>query len=551
MSLKPIPILEVPEETARIAHAAFPKGNIYLRIRDRLGVFFEDEQFSSLFPKRGQPAFAPWRLALVSIMQFAEDLSDREAANAVRSRIDWKYLLGLEMEDAGFDYSILSEFRQRIIDGELEQMLLDRMLTVLAEQSLLQKRGKQRTDSTHVIAAVRHMNRVENIGETMRTTLNVLATVAPDWLQQIAPPEWYDRYEVRIDESVLPREKKEREAWIATVGADGIYLLTSIYESETYQWLSQVPAVQILRIAWVHQFHTVDGQLQLRKAKNMPPSSIRFESPYDTEAHYSTKRGMDWRGYKVHFTETCDDTNPHLITHVETTSAPIQDADITPIIHEALAEKDCLPETHLADAAYIDAEQMVVGAEKYKMELVGPVRGNSSWQTQAGQGFSLQDFQLDWEAEIATCPQGVTAKHWRSRVDTRYDIERIHIRFPRSVCRRCKTRTLCTRSPTEPRSLSVLPRAHYERLLSAREEQKTEEWQKTYAKRAGVEGTISQAVRGFGLRTCRYIGLAKTHLQHILTAAAINFSRLNAWFMGKKRAQTRVSRFAVLRPLPG
>ncbi len=125
MSLNPRPIFEVPEETARVAHAAFPKGNIYLRIRDRLGVFYEDEQFAPLFSERGQPAFSPWRLALISIMQFVEDLSDRQAAEAVRGRIDWKYLLGLELEDAGFDYSVLSEFRQRLLDGGLEQELLD------------------------------------------------------------------------------------------------------------------------------------------------------------------------------------------------------------------------------------------------------------------------------------------------------------------------------------------------------------------------------------------------------------------------------------------
>jgi transposase len=125
MSLAPKPIMEVPEETARIARAAFPKGNIYVRMRDRLGVFFVDEQFASLFSQRGQPAFSPWRLALVSILQFAEDLSDRQAADAVRGRIDWKYLLGLELEDPGFNYSVLSEFRQRLLAGNLEQHLLD------------------------------------------------------------------------------------------------------------------------------------------------------------------------------------------------------------------------------------------------------------------------------------------------------------------------------------------------------------------------------------------------------------------------------------------
>jgi transposase len=162
MSLHPRPIFDVPEETARIAHAAFPKGNIYLRMRDRLGVFFTDKQFAPLFPERGQPAFSPWRLALISIMQFVEDLSDRQAADAVRGRIDWKYALGLELGNCGFDHSLLSEFRQRLVTGGVEQKLLDTMLAVFAEQKLLKRRGRQRTDSTrgkYVIKRKIHISR--------------------------------------------------------------------------------------------------------------------------------------------------------------------------------------------------------------------------------------------------------------------------------------------------------------------------------------------------------------------------------------------------------
>jgi transposase len=263
MSLHPRPVFEVPEETARVARAAFPKGNIYLRLRDRLGVFFEDEQFAPLFSERGQPAFSPWRLALISIMQFAEDLSDRQAAEAVRGRIDMKYLLGLELEDSGFDYSTLSEFRQRLVVGGMEQELLDTMLVVLAEEGLLRKRGKQRTDSTHVVTAVRNLNRLETVGETMRATLNIVATVAPDWLQQIVPLEWYDRYETRIEESHLPRKKKDRATWVEAVGKDGIYLLTRIYESETHGWLWEVStqasvATPVLSLGW--GIETASGQ---------------------------------------------------------------------------------------------------------------------------------------------------------------------------------------------------------------------------------------------------------------------------------------------------
>ena len=550
MSLHPQPIHEVPEETVRIAQAAFPKGNIYMRMRDKLGVFFTDEQFVALFSKRGQPGFSPWRLALISILQFVEDLSDRQAAEAVRGRIDWKYLLGLELEDAGFDYSVLSEFRQRLIAGGLEQELLDTMLRVLSEHKLLKKRSQQRTDSTHVVAAVRRLNRSENIGETMRAALNSVAVVAPDWLRRIAPVEWYDRYEVRIEESRLPDQKKEREAWVKAVGEDGIYLLRSIYESETHDWLWQVPAVQILRQLWVHQFYYLDGELKARKPQDLPPTSIRLDSPYDPQAHYSNKRRTDWTGYKVHLTETCDDDQPHLITHVETTPAPQTDADMTAPIHDALAKKDCLPETHLVAAGYVDAEQIVDSQEKHQVKLLGPMPPDVSWQTKANAGFAIHDFQINWETKTTTCPRGVSTQSWIPIIDARQN-QAIKVKFPTQACRQCTSRSLCTKSPKYPRLLTLRPQAQHEALQSGRQQQKTDAWRKQYAKRAGIEGTVSQATRGFGLRTCRYIGLAKTHLQHILTAAAINLARLDNWFTGKKRAQTRVSHFAALRPLPG
>ncbi len=551
MSLHPRPVFEVPEETVRVARAAFPKGNIYLRIRDRLGVFFEDEQFAPLFSERGQPAFSPWRLALISIMQFAEDLSDRQAAEAIRGRIDWKYILGLELEDPGIDYSILSEFRQRLISGSMEEKLLDTMLATLAEHNLLKKRGKQRTDSTHVVAAVRSLNQLETIGETMRATLNILATVAPEWLQELSPPEWYDRYAARVENFRLPKKKKEREAWIQAVGADGIFLLTSIYESETHQWLWEVPGVQKLRQVWIHRFYHLDGELKLRESKDLPPASIRFDSPYDSEAHYGKKRSTSWLGYKAHITETCDDDQPHLITHVETTSGSQSDANMTEPIHAALAKKDCLPDTHLADAGYIDADQLVASKNCYDVNLVGPTRPKVNWQTRENTGYSVENFDIDWDARVVTCPQGVTTTStWNPMKETN-GTEAFVVRFPAKACRDCQARSLCTRRATKPRSLTVRPQAQHEALQHARQQQQTEAWKKQYAKRAGVEGTVSQAVRGFGLRECRYIGLAKTHLQHILTASAINLSRLDGWFTGKKRAVTRVSQFAALRPVPG
>src|ERR687888_628967 len=213
MSLHPEPSGPVPEDTARVARAALAKGDPYLSLRDEWGVFYTDAQFADLFTTRGQPAEAPWRLALVLVLQFVENLTDRQAANAVRSRIDWKYLLGLELTDPGFHFSVLSEFRDCLVTGEGVERLLDTLLIRCRELGLLKAYGQQRTDATHVWAAIRVLNRLELLGETLRATLNDLAMVAPDWLRGIAPPPWYERYGKRIEDTRLPQVEAEREAY--------------------------------------------------------------------------------------------------------------------------------------------------------------------------------------------------------------------------------------------------------------------------------------------------------------------------------------------------
>ena len=146
MSLHPHIIEPVPDETARVARAAFPKGHPYLTMRDVLGTIFQDDDFAALFPAWGPPGLPPWRLALVTIMQFRENLADRQASEAVRARIDWKYLLSLDLTDPGFDFSVLSEFRDRLLAGSAEEVLLDKLLERCRALGLLKARGQQRTD---------------------------------------------------------------------------------------------------------------------------------------------------------------------------------------------------------------------------------------------------------------------------------------------------------------------------------------------------------------------------------------------------------------------
>ncbi len=547
MSLQREEIGSVPEETARVARASFPKGNRYMRLRDALGTIFDESEFADLFGRRGKPAEIPWRLGLVCITQYMENLTDRQAADAVRARMDLKYLLGLELTDPGFDFSVLSEFRQRLITHDAEHRLFTLLVAKLSEHGYLKKRGVQRTDSTHVLAAVHQFHRVELLGETLRAALNELATQDPNWLKQWVPADWFERYSRRVEVWRLGIAKDEKDAFMEQVGRDGSHLLMALYEPEAPSHLAQIPQVQLLRQMWVQQFFWEEGSLRLRNKDALPPAHLTIRSPYDPHAHFGQKRDLTWYGYKVHFSETCDPDLPHLITCVQTTDATATDMQQTQHVHKEMERRDLLPHTHLVDEGYVDAGALVESRERYAIVLLGPVSKNNQWQAKAGQGYDRSGFSIDWEAKEATCPQGKKSVYWRERTD-QHGHPNISVRFDRHQCRHCSTRSLCTRSAKDPRLLTIRSKEEFLQLQCTRQEQETSEFRATYATRSGIEGTHSQGVRALGLRRSRYIGLEKTALQHFLTAAAINLLRIDDFLAGAKTEKTRTSRFAALAP---
>jgi transposase len=544
MSLHPQEPPSVPEETIRVARAAFPKGSLCLCIADELGSIYTNDQFTALFPLRGKHAEAPGRLALATVLQFVEGLSDRQAADAVRGRIDWKYALGLSLIDPGFDHTVLSEFRSRLIDGGAERLLLDTLLQHLRDRGLVKARGRQRTDSTHVLAAVRGLNRLERVGETVRAALNELAVVAPDWLQALAPPAWYERYSRRVEAYRLPKAEKERLELAATIGADGDQLLAAI-DAAVEPWLAQLPAIQVLRQVWTAQYTKEDGQLRWHIVQEMPATAEQISSPYDPEARYGKKRDISWTGYKAHLTETCDPETPHVITNVETTLATTPDDHMLTVVHESLAKSELLPSEHLVDMGYTGCRMLVESQQRYGVVVVGPVVEDTSWQAHAAEGFSNADFHVDWDQQVVTCPEGKQSISWLPSTYPKGGMQ-FEARFARNDCAACPMRSRCTRSKVEPRIITLQARKEFEALQSVRRNQATEKSRKNYAARAGIEGTHSQAIRRCGLRRCRYIGLAKTRLQHVITAVAINLVRVAEWHNDARSADTRISRFAAL-----
>jgi len=556
MSLRPETLPPVPEATAATVQAAFPKGNLYVDFRTEFGTLYDDQLFADLYPPEGRPVeVAPWRLALVVVMQYIEGLTDRQAADAVRRCMDWKYVLSLDLTDPGFNFTLLHDFRQRLLAHEAAQRLLDTFLTACKARGWIKARGTQRTDSTHVLAAIRSLHRVECVLEAMHWALNQLSAADPTWVRQHVPLEWYARYGLRAEGARLPKDASKRDALARQIGMDGYQLLDGVRTAAHAPSLRDLPALEALRRIWLQQYSrcTVPGMedVHWRTVDEQPPSALLIQSPYDLEARYSSKRDTHWVGYKSHLSETCDDDQPDLITQVLTTPATTQDSVMGPTIHQDLADRDLLPGTHLLDSGYVDADLLVTAQTQHQIDVVGPPFGSYSRQRLAGQGYDLQAFVIDWDTEQAHCPQGQTSVKWTPGRDVSGDPV-VRIRFSKATCRACPTRQVCTWAKDAPRQLTVRPQAHHEAIQAARQRQETPEFKAQYALRAGVESSLSQGIRRFELRRSRYIGLARTHLQQLLNATAMNVVRVIAWLRGEPLGKRRrkPGHFARLAPHP-
>ncbi|MFD9473022.1 IS1182 family transposase [Streptomyces goshikiensis] len=538
---------KIPAETVRVAGAAFPKGSLAIRVRDELGPLFTDEGFADLFAARGRPAWSPGRLALVLVLQFVEGLTDRQAAEAVRARIDFKYALGLELDDPGFDFSVLSEFRDRLVEVDAGRRVLDGVLSTAREKGLLKTAGRARTDATHVLSSARELSWLEMVAETLRSALNALARAAGDWLAGIAEPDWFKHYATRAEDSRFPKAHAKRDAVGSRIGRDGTRLLAAVFATDAPPALRALAEVETLRQVWVQHFHQVDGEVMRRGPKDRAPASMRLLTPYDPDARTGIKRDTLWDGYKVHLTESCGEDAPNLVTNVATTVATVADSAMNEEIHTSLAARGCLPAEHWVDAGYPTAAHILAARTGHGIALHGPLACNTS--SQAKGAFGLDAFTIDWERRHVSCPSGVTATDWYPRTDSK-GLPVIRVRFPASRCGTCPDLRSCVSSATGRRRELMLrqQQAEHDTIRTVRAEQQTDAWKERYKIRAGVEGTISQAVRRCGLRRSRYRGLTKTSLQHQLTAAALNLARIDAHLTDTPRAPTRTSHFAALCP---
>ena len=535
MSLRHQSLGPVPEEIQRWAE--HNTGNEIVAFANQFSDTFDWDDFSEMYSALGQPAIHPVILATISILQMMENLSDRQAIEAVNTRLDWKYILRQGLGRVSFDHTSLVRFRNRLCQAGLEDLILNKLLHASEERGLL-KHWKQRTDGTHVCANIRNLNRVERIHEALRFALNAIIKECPEWFMRINEHNWCEKYDRPAYNFKAPKNEKKRDNLVLEMGRDGFKLLQLIDSSG----LPELSAVEILRKIWEQQFIEEGSGVVLRTNDQSPAPAERIISPHDTDARCGRKDTKTWMGYKVHITETCEDTAPRLITNVEATAATVDDTEMLAQIHDSLRSKGLKPERHLVDAGYTDSDTMYRSERQLGITVVGPSRQGNSWQAAEGKGFDLPNFKIDFQKREAVCPNGVISRHWYDRTDEKS----VLVKFDKESCLKCPFRSDCTKSAKGPRTLVIKIGELFQYLAECRLRETTTEFKKEYAQRSGIEGTHSQAVRRSGLRFARYSGLAKTRLQALLTCAGLNVLRLANWLLQKPLSRTRQTRMKKL-----
>jgi transposase len=426
------------------------------------------------------------------------------------------------LTDEGFDYSVLSEFRDRLIEHEAEGRVFETLVQAFQAMGLIKERGKQRTDSIAMLTKVRRLSRLELVVETLRLAVGALIKADRAWSEAVIPPSWGERYGERF---VMQRYRAEEwKDYEAHIGEDGQWLLTRLDRGGAPADLKDLPEVQVLRTVWAQQFREAQGQMVYQDLKKYD-GHTQIQTPHDPEARYSRKRRAEWVGDKVQLTETDDEGYPHLITDIVGTGSNRTDYEELPHIQQRLVKRQCKPAEHYVDAGYLSGPNLK-SSQTRKIDLIGPLPPVVTPQDLIPDGITQAQFQVDAENNRVTCPQGHTVGNPTAVGNS------LRFQFPKKVCAACELRPRCC---TGKGGRTIGISAYYEQVQAARQRQETEAFKKDYHQhRSGVEGSLSALVRGQGMRVGRYIGQKKRHLQAVFTGCAANIQRTARWQAGKR-----------------
>ena len=506
---------EIPAKTRRVVDPLLPQDSVYRLVGNEIDQILKDEEFLDLYAAEGRPAVNPVVLALVSVFQFLEKLPDRAAAEAAMMRLDWKYALRQELTWTGFHYSDLCNFRKRLLAHEREWVVFERLVAYLRERGYIQERGKQRTDSTKLIGLVARLSRLELVWEAIRVALRALEDADASWVRKHLPVSFVETYgQRRWDFRLSKTEIRQR---MSEAGQEGYWLWDQV-EAHGSDALKALPEVKQLRRVLGEQFtRGDDGETTPR-----PPSQATGDvitTPHDPEARYGYKGGQGWVGYKLQITETAGEAS-RFITDVAIVPAMRQDNQCLTAIQDRLYQRGILPRKQYVDQAYMSGRHIAESLAK-GIDLRGYVREGN---TNRPQGFRLQDFQIDVEHRQAICPAGKKQVKWVSAKPGVRNLIAYHVSFG-TQCQSCPHfgPDLCTDKPTG-RHLGV--NAYHDLIQARRQEADSEAFKEEMQIRAGIEGTVSEIVRGHGARRARFRGRRKNQLQALFVAAATNLKRL-------------------------
>ena len=510
----------MPSETERIGRALLKKDNAYRLIGDKLFANISEQEFADLYPSEGQPGLSPVILAFVAVFQFIEKLPDRQAVESLRVRMDWKYALHLPLEYEGFNFSVLSEFRDRLLEGQAEGRVFENLVKQIQGLGLIKEHGKQRSDSIAMLTKVRWLSRLEVAVETLGLAVVGVVNTEPDWSEEILPPSWEDQYGERF---VMQRHtEKEWQEYEANIGNDGQWLLKRLVDGSAPAGLQELSEVKLLQTVWAQQFRAEAGQVVFQEIKKYD-GHTQIATPHDPEAHYSRKRHSEWIGSKVQVTDTDDEGYPHIITDIVSTDSSLTDYEALPDIQDRLAQRHCTPAQHYVDAGYMSGFNLTNSAHR-QIDLIGPLAFPVTAQDLLVDGITQAQFHVDLQQKIVTCPQGHQA---RSPVQTE---KGLRFQFRTQDCDACPLRSRCC-AGKHGRTIRISD--YYEVRQQACQRQKTQAFKQDYAQhRSGVEGSLSALTRGNGMRVSRYIGQKKRNLQALFTGCAANLQRTARWLAG-------------------
>ena len=585
MCIQPVAWPE-PEPQIAAAIAAKYRGKrqrpLAVQIRDRLGQWLGDEDFAQVFGIRGRPGWSPSRLALVTVLQRAEHLTDRLAAESVRTRIDWQYLLGLPLDDPGFDHTVLAEFRGRVADAGLEQVMLDALLARLAAGGLVKAGGKQRTDSTHVIAAVAALNRLELAGESVRAALEALTAAHPAWVEQrVCVPDFARRYGTPMTSWRPPVSQARRDELAVAYARDGYALLEAVYDRSSPAWLRELPAVDVLRRVLLQNYTrtiTGDGREVIRRREKepegdgLPHGHTRIASPYDTDARWGVKRehllaGLQAAHHRdlrrspaVHLPPRPGSAAarpaaagtmtraarslvfPNLITNVATTDATVTDNQMTEPVHDDARGQEPGPGPALPRFGIPQRRLGGLGTDHLGHRADRAAAGRHLRPGPRGQ--RLRPRRLHRRLRHMRPSPARKARH--RRPGRRAPSEARTRSWPPSPpATAAPARPAACAPPGSDGSSPCCPATWPKPRPPPAPPDRTTGFQADYARRAGVEGTMHQAA-SHGARRARYRGLPKTRLDHVYMATALNLLRLEAFWTGTPLDRQRTSHLARL-----